>query len=118
MGAYVAIGENGEVLQAYVNAPEFKKYTTVGIRRPQAALDTFQEYLHFPELFYADTPKCLVDNVGTEMRVTGISIKYFCMLTEENAAPAFAQPIYVLDGYYEAGQHANPFNARVDAVIR
>jgi hypothetical protein len=123
MGAYVAIGENGEVLEVYVNAPEFEQYTTVGVRRPQAALDTFNHYLQHPELFYSDAPKCLVDTVGSdrsEMRVTGISIKYFCMLTEENAAPAFAQPIYILDGYYKttSGGGTVSFNARVDAVIR
>jgi len=122
MGASVAIGEDGEVLEVYVNAPEFSKYTTVAVRRPQAALDTFNDYLNYPALFYADTPKCLVDNVsssGSEMRVTDVSIKYFCMLTEENAAPAFAQPVYVLDGYYKtSGGNQMSFNARVDAVIR
>jgi len=120
MGAYVAIGENGEILQVYINAPEFKKYSTVSLRRLNTALETFEDYLDYPQLFYADTPKCLIDRVSPNMSVTDISIKYFCMLSEENALPTFAQPILVLEGraYHEDYSDSSTFTGRVDAVIR
>jgi hypothetical protein len=34
IGAYVAVGENGEITKAYINAPEFENYTTVALRQP------------------------------------------------------------------------------------
>ena len=120
MGVYVSVGENGEILEAYINTPGFKKYSTVSLRRLITALETFEDYLNYPQLFYADTPKCLIDRISPRLSVTDISIKYFCMLSEENAMPTFAQPIYVFEGqrYHEDKSEAGSFTGRVDAVIR
>ncbi len=120
MGAYVAIGENGEILEAYINAPEFKKYTTVALQQPETMLATFENYLDNLELFYTDSPLCLLDRINPIMSVTDISLKYFCMLSEDSNAIALAQPILVFEGraYREDVSDSSKFTGRVDAVIR
>jgi hypothetical protein len=120
MGAYVAVGENGEIIKAYINSPEFEEYTTVVLKQPEEVLATFEDYLDNLELFYTDSPLCLVDNIRSTMSVTDISLKYFCMLSEDSDVVALAQPILVLEGqgYDEIHPDSSSFTGRVDAVIR
>lgn len=120
MGAYVAVGENGEILEAYINVPEFEKYTTVTLQQPETMLETFENYLDNLELFYADSPLCLLDSIRPIMSVTDISLKYFCMLSEDDNILALAQLILVLEGQTYRADYSDPstFTSRIDAVIR
>ena len=120
MGAYIAIGENGEIMEAYINAPEVEIYTTVALQQPETMLTTFENYLDNLELFYADAPLCLLDRINPIMSITDISLKYFCMLSEDSNAIALAQPILVLEGraYREDVSDSSKFTGRVDTVIR
>jgi hypothetical protein len=51
VGAYFAIGEAGKILTVFINTPEFKKFETVSLQRPEPLLQTFADYLDDLELF-------------------------------------------------------------------
>ncbi len=120
VGAYVAIGENGEIIAAYINTPELKKYTTVSLHQPETIIQTFADYLDNLELFYSDAPLCLVNSISQNMSVMNIKLKYFSMLSEDNYITALAQPVLVLEGQENISDSLNSgaFIARIDAVKR
>lgn len=98
MGAYFLIGENGKILEVHINTPEFEPYCYVKIQKPDLALNKFQDYLHNPSKFRADTPDCLIRNINRYISVNNISLKYFGMLSQDDTQTVYAQPIYVLEG--------------------
>ena len=120
MGAYISIGENGEIIEVYINAPKFEQYTTVKLQQPKTIVNTFAAYLDNLELFYSDAPLCLVNAISYNMIVMNIKLKYFCMLNEGNSIKALAQPVLVLEGKENISDPLNSgaFIARVDAVDR
>ena len=120
MGANVLVGEGGEIIKVMVKTPEFEKYSTVRIQKPDIALSNFQDYLDNPQKFWADAPECLIDDLSPKMSIDGVSLKYFCMLNEDSTQPVYAQPIYVFEGqgYHEDNSEAYSFTGRVDAVVR
>jgi hypothetical protein len=54
------------------------------------------------------------------MSVTGIKLKYFCMLSNDSNITALAQPVLVLEGthYNYDPTNSGTFSAKIDAVIR
>jgi hypothetical protein len=120
MGAYISIGEGGRVLETYINTPQFQPYSLVPVEPPDMALSTFQDYLNYPTQFWADVPLCLVTNPTDYMKLTGMSLKYFCMPALDNIMPTFAQPVYVIagEGRNQPDQPWSVLTGQVDGVAR
>jgi hypothetical protein len=120
MGAYLLIGENGEVRKVCINAPEFEPYTYIRIQKPEVTLDIFQDYQLNPEKFRISTPECLTRNINRYISIENISLKYLAMINPDNSQEVYAQPIYIFEGQgrNQPDLKWDSFIGACDAVVR
>jgi hypothetical protein len=116
--ATVVIGENGKIIRADINLPNFEIYTYVDIITAGEALNILESYLEGKLDTGSNTLICLVNQIGfKKLIINDISIQY----TKGNTD--YLQPVYVFEGTayfeYENGvTDTEDFISRVDAVIR
>lgn len=119
MGAYVSVGDNGEIYEIYINTPRFEKYSIANIKDPELAIDDLRDYLKEPSKFCVYSPECLIDNIEPDMTINEVSLIYFPMLNNDFDQPTYAQPIYIIKGQaYPKSSSTYSFVARVDATVR
>ncbi len=116
--ATVVIGDNGKIIRADINLPNFEIYTYVDIITAGEALNILENYLEGRLETNSDTLICMVNQMGFDrLIINGISIQY----TKGNTD--YLQPVYVFEGtayfeYENALTDTEDFISRVDAVIR
>ena len=107
LGACVIIGDDGKVLQANINAPQFKACGYVRLQQPEAGISIFQDYLKNPNLFKQGTPLCLISSINPIVKIESVSLQYFAMLNVDDTQPAYVQPVYIIKGEGRSTEGAN-----------
>lgn len=116
--ASVVIGDNGKIIRADINLPNYEIYTYVDIIAPGEALNILENYLEGRLGTNSNTLICMVNQMGfKKLKIKNISIQY----TKGNTD--YLQPVYVFEGtayfeYENAITDTEDFISRVDAVIR
>jgi hypothetical protein len=113
LGAWVLIGENGKVIKAEINMPQYKDYGLVKIKTPQAALDVLKAYLSRLTPKTEIAPECMYNTDGARVVIKNITLRYV-----GTYKTGYILPIYVFEGYAYRGDNPEPekFTGRVDAV--
>jgi hypothetical protein len=119
MGANIVIGDEGEILRADINAPEFEPYSYVRLITPEDALATLEAGLRDPESLRLDSPVCLVNYIYAFNRLDKVSLQYIAMQSQDGGQ-AYAQPVYIVEGQgrYKDGAKWVDYIFAVDAAAR
>jgi hypothetical protein len=119
-GALVTIGDGGTVLQVEVSTLKYEPFCYVKVQPPEAAMETFLDYLRHPEKFRGEASLCLLSYLDHYYQVDNFSLKYFAMLSTDRTQLAYAQPVYILEGGERQAAQLNwdSFKGAVDAVVK
>jgi hypothetical protein len=112
--ATVEIGDNGQIIGAYINIVRLNEYDTVSIRSPEAALSLLQARLSSP---LADPPEARESVINLrdfeQLTLTRVTLQY-------TSGGGYLQPVYVFDGDAFSKLKPEPeiFKGKVDAALR